>query len=381
MEKVKIGVIGVGGMGIAHCNMVKEIPEAQLTAVSDANKTAAEKAGKDFAVQFFSDYKELIRSGLVDAIIIATPHYFHPEVAVFAMENGLHVLTEKPISVSVSQADKMVSTAKKTGKTFSIVYQRRTEPFIRAAIDIAKSGKLGDIHRTLCVDSWYRTQAYYNSGSWRATWAGEGGGILINQSPHTIDLFILLGGMPKKIEGKVRTRFHKIEVEDEASALLEYENGAWGYYYATTNEFPEGFHIEIVGEKGKLEINTPNEIKFYSFSRGLTEFMFASDKMWDKLDINKEKIELIDLPSGHKVIIQNFCRAILFNEPLISPGEDGIKAIEFINSVIYSGMKNKKIELPLNRKSYDKLLSQLQASSKQKENVKETRETDPQHKK
>jgi predicted dehydrogenase len=381
MEKVRIGVIGAGGMGIAHCNMIKDISEAQLTAVSDVNKDAVEKVGKDFEVKSFTDYKELIKSGLVDAVIIATPHYFHPEIAIFAMENGLHVLTEKPISVSVSQADKMISTAKKTGKIFSIVYQRRTESFIKSAIDIAKNDKLGQIHRTLCIDCWYRTQSYYNSAGWRATWKGEGGGILINQSPHTIDLFLLLGGMPKTIEGKANTKFHNIEVEDEAYALLEYENGATGYYYASTNELPEGFHIEILGEKGKLVLNTPNEIKFYSFSKDLTEFMFSADKMWDKVDVKEEKIELTDLPSGHKVIVQNFCRAILFNEPLISPGEEGIKAIEFINAVIYSGKKNKKVELPLNRKAYDKLLSQLQASSKQKTVVKETRETDPQHKK
>jgi predicted dehydrogenase len=380
MNKIRMGIAGVGGMGMGHCKIIQEIPETRLTAVSDINESAAEKAGKDFNVRCFTDYKELIKSGLVDAIIVATPHYFHPEISIFAMKNGLHVLSEKPIAVSISEADKMVAAAKKTGKILSVMYQKRTDPSTRAAVDIIKSGRLGEIRRTLCVDSWYRTQAYYNSGSWRATWSGEGGGVLINQAPHDIDLFLLFGGMPKKIEAKVRTRLHKIEVEDEAVAFLEYENGAWGHFYTTTNEAPVGCRIEVVCEKGKMVINGPKDLKVYSFSKGLAEFAFTSTEMWAAVEVKEEKIDLPDLPSGHGIIIQNFCRAILYNEPLLCSGEDGQKSVEFINSIIFSGLKKKPVELPLNRKAYDRLLSQLQAGSKQKENVKELRETDPRHK-
>lgn len=377
MEKVRIGVIGVGGMGYAHCQSVKNLEETELTCVCDNDEEIARKRGEEFGVRYFTDYKELIKSGLCDGVIVATPHWFHPEISIFAFENGVHVLSEKPIAVKVSDADKMIEAAKKNKKTFAVMYQKRTTPLVKKLLQIIKEGRLGEIHRTLCVDPWYRCEAYYESGVWRATWIGEGGGVTINQAPHTIDFFTLLAGLPKKIEAKTRTRLHNIEVEDEVSAFLEYENGAWGYYYTSTCEPIGPFHLEIAGDKAKLVIRG-NEVTLYNYESPISEFTYKADDMWASIKVNEEKIEIPESKgTGHREIIKNFARNILYGEELLSPGEEGLKSVEFINAIILSGKKNKPVEIPVDRKEYDELMEELKKTSKPKKVVKVQRKTDP----
>ena len=379
MEKVKVGVIGVGGMGYAHCKSANSLKEIEFTCVCDILEKVAKERAEEFSVKYFTDYKELIKSGLCDAVIVATHHWLHPEVAVFAFENGLHVLSEKPIAVRVSDADRMVEAAKKNDRIFSVMYQRRLEPVIRKAIEIVKSGTLGEIQRTTFIDPWYRAQAYYDSGTWRATWVGEGGGVLINQAPHEIDLFMLLGGLPKRVEAKTRTKLHKIEVEDEASAFLEYPNGAWGHYYVTTCESGGTFYMELAGDKGKLTL-IGKELKLYTFSQPISEFTFQAPDMWASLGITEERIDISStIPTGHNAIIQNFANAILNGEKLIVTGEEGLKTVEFINAIILSGEKGKPVEMPVNRQEYDELMEELKKGSKPKEHVKVQRATDPKH--
>lgn len=377
MEKVRIGVVGVGGMGYAHCKSVISLEETELTCVCDVDEEIAKKRAEEFNVKYFTDYKEMIKSGLCDAVIVATPHWFHPEIAVYAFKNGLSVLSEKPIAVTVSDADKMIKAAKESGKTFSVMYQRRTEPIFRKAREIVKSGILGELIKAVCIDPWYRSQAYYNSATWRATWKGEGGGVLINQAPHTIDLFTLLAGLPKRILAKCRTKLHDIEVEDEVSALLEYENGAWGYYYTSTCEPIGPFYLEVSGNNGKLII-TGSELKLYKYEHGIKEFTKDAPNMWAGIKYKEEPVEIDkSLPSGHSVIIKNFARNILYGEPLIVKGEEGLNTIEFINACILSSKKNKPVEIPVNRNQYNRLMKQLIKSSKPKKIEKELRVTDP----
>ncbi len=377
MEKVRIGVIGVGGMGYAHSKIIKSFEEAELTCVSDVDENVAKEKGEEFGVKYFTDYKELIKSGLCDAVVVATPHWFHPEISIFAFENGLHVLTEKPIAVKVSDADKMIEAAKKSKKVFSVMFQRRTEPLFKKAYQIVKSGAIGEIQKSVCIDPWYRSQAYYDSGTWRATWIGEGGGVLINQAPHTIDLFTFLTGLPKKIEAKTRTKLHDIEVEDEVSAFLEYENGAWGYYYTSTCEPVGPFHLEITGDKGKLVIRGTT-LTFYSFEYPISEFTKKAPDMWASLNFTEEKIEISsNVQTGHAVILKNFVRAILYGEELIVKGEEGLRSVEFINACILSGKKGKVVEIPVDRNEYDDLMEELKKTSKPKKVVKVQRVTDP----
>ena len=379
MDKVRIGVVGCGGMGQSHVKSVKELSEAELTAVSDVDAEAVNKVSSENNVKGFMDYRELINSGLVDAVIIATPHYFHPPIGVAAFEKGLHVLSEKPIAVTVSAADELLKAAKKSGKVFAVMFQQRTLPAMRLAHQIIKSGKLGEIRRTIMLDPNYRSQAYYDSAGWRGTWKGEGGGVIINQAPHGIDLFMLLGGLPAKVTANVRTRLHKIEVEDEACAVLEYPNGAWGYYYTSTCEMPSGQRIEICGDKGKL-VYAEGMLKLYSINPPISEHNATNKNMWASPETVEEPLGLPQVESGHKEIIRNFCAAILRGEELIAPGEEGIWSVEFINAVNLSGRTGKPIDIPVNRKEYDKLLDKLKKSSKEKQVEKMERITDPRFK-
>jgi predicted dehydrogenase len=377
MKKVvKVGVIGVGGMGSAHCRGIKGLKEVELVFVCDIDKDVAKKKGEEFNVPYFTDYKKAIRSGLCDAVVVATPHWFHPEISIFAFNNGLHVLSEKPIAVTVSDADKMIAAAKKNKRVFAVMYQRRVEAFVKKVKEIIKSGVIGGINRTLCVDPWYRAQSYYDSGTWRATWRGEGGGVLINQSPHTIDFFTQVAGLPVKVEAKTRMRMHKIEVEDEVSANLEYKNGAWGYFYTTTCEPGSTFRMEIAGDKGKIVVNG-TDVTLYKYSVPVSRFTHQSKKMWASLDVKEEKVKIDTAAVGHMEIMKNFTRAILKGEKLISPGAEGLDSVEFLNACILSSKKNKVVKIPVNRKEYNGLMKSLVKTSKVKKAVKVQRVTDP----
>src|SRR5580700_3234474 len=278
-SRVRFGVIGTGGMGSGHCSMIPTIPETELTAVCDVNADVRAAISAKHGVPAFATHSELLNSGLVDAVTIATPHYFHPLIAIEAFSKGIHVMSEKPLAVTVSAADSMIAAAKSSGLKFGVMYQMRSEPQNQAAKKIVASGQLGEIYRTSLVMAWYRTQAYYNSGGWRATWAGEGGGVLINQAPHFLDLFSWLGGLPATITAQTRTRLHDIEVEDEAFATLEYRNGAHGYLYASTTEVPNNNVLEICGDRGKLILDN-GSLRAFTLESPIREFTRTSEVMW-----------------------------------------------------------------------------------------------------
>ncbi|MFH2068453.1 MAG: Gfo/Idh/MocA family oxidoreductase [Candidatus Omnitrophota bacterium] len=379
MKKIRMGVVGCGVMGQEHIKNINELPETRLAAVSDVNPETARKVGAENNVPYFGDYRKLIKSGLCDAILIATPHYFHHEIGIAAFKSGLHVLSEKPITVKVADADAFLLAAKKSKKIFGVMFQQRTLPEIRLAREIIKSGRLGEIRRTLMINAHYRSQAYYDSAGWRGTWLGEGGGVLLNQSPHGIDLFMLLAGLPSRVTAKTRTRMHKIEVEDESEALLEYPNGAWGYYYTSTCEHPASpIFMEIVGDSGKIVL-TEKELKLFTFEPSISEHNATAKTMWGGPKVKEEKLIPPKSETGHKEIIRNFCATILGREELIAPGAEGLWSIEFINALILSGKKNKPTDIPVNRKEYDKLLDGLKKKSKVKKVKKVERITDPQH--
>ncbi len=377
-DTVRFGIIGTGGMGSGHCNMMAQIPEAQLAALCDVNPDTLQPLAAKYDVPAFATHHELLNSGLVDAVIIATPHYFHPPIAEDAFAKGIHVLSEKPLGVTVSAVDKMLAAAKASGLIFGAMFQMRAEPQNQAAKQIVASGALGNIYRTNLVMGWYRSQAYYNSGGWRATWVGEGGGVLINQAPHYLDLFTWLGGLPTSITGNTRTRLHDIEVEDEAFATLEYANGAHGYLYASTTEVPGHNMLEICGDQGKIVLHGSN-LKHYSVDGSIKEFTTNATEMWGSPKSEEVPVTLppAPTPGGHAAITRNFARAILYGEPLIAPGEEGLKAVELINGIILSGKSGKTVSTPVDRQEYDALIEKLKAGSQQKAAVVEQRVTDP----
>lgn len=382
MEKKRVlrfGVVGTGGMGSSHCGVLQKLENASLTAVCDIDAVTAEKTGRNFNVPSFTDHKGLIRSKLCDIVIVATPHPFHAEVAIDCMKAGLHVLSEKPLSERASMADKMIMTAKKHKVVLAVMFQRRFEPVMAKAMEIARSGELGEVYRTLMISPEFRSQFYYDSGTWRATWNGEGGGVTMNQSPHILDLFVHIGGKPSEVFGDVSTRMHRIEVEDQAFALVKYPNGGTGYLYCSTSEAGPGQSIEVFGEKGKL-IYRDGKLSLYRFKPGIREHIRKADSMWSMPHWEEVPLEIVQEKTGHANVMRNVARHILFDEPLRVAAETGLASLELANAITLSSFEKRWVRLPLNRKKYDALLARLRRSSKfVKKNVHVQRVTDPNH--
>ncbi len=379
MEKVRIGIVGVGGMGCGHASAMKSVEEVKLTSVCDIDREVAKQVGAEHQVKAFVDYQDLIDSGLADAVIVATPHYFHPPISIYAMQKGLHVLSEKPVAVTVSAADQMNQAARETGLKYAVMYQNRSMPVYRAAKKLIAEGQLGELYRTCFVEANYRSQAYYDSATWRATWKGEGGGVLLNQAPHGIDIFTWLAGLPEQVVAETRTRRHNIEVEDEASATLKYTNGAAGYYHTSVNECPTRSYMELSGEKGKIII-VDGKLKFFKVEIPIQEFTVKNDQMWASPAFSEEEVGLEEIEGGHKAIIRNFARAILYGESLLAPGIEGVVSLEFMNALILSSKKKKPVEIPVDRDEYDELIEELKKHSKEKKTTGPAkRVTDPRH--
>jgi len=352
MNKVRVGVIGIGGMGGAHAQHILhgKIPGAELTAVADIAPDLAKKYPDQKA---FTSGEDMIRSGTVDAILIATPHYSHTPLGIAGLQQGLHVLVEKPISVHKADCEKLIAARRDTKQVFAAMFNQRTDPTYKKIRHLITSGELGTVRRiNWIVTNWFRSDAYYGSGGWRATWAGEGGGVLLNQCPHNLDLWQWLFGMPKRIRAFCAFgKYHPIEVEDDVTAYFEYANGATGAFITSTGEAPGTNRLEIAAEQGKVVLEnghlhfTRNEIPTSEFCR-TTKERFSAPPTWD-----------ISIPvSGgggqHVEIMQNFIDAILKGTPLIAPAEEGLHSVELANAMLFSSVSEKTIELPLDSAAY-----------------------------
>lgn len=382
-QRLRFGVIGAGGMGQMYCRLIGHIPRTGLAAVCDVDPRTAAAAGQKFRVPCFTSHLDLIKARGCDAVAIVTPHPFHCQAAVDCLRAGLHVLSEKPLSERVATADKMIRAARASRGVFAVMFQRRHERVWRQAMAIVKRGMLGRIYRTLLLEMQYRTQRYYDSGAWRATWQGEGGGVLINQAPHMLDLFVQLAGLPSAVLGKTETRMHRIEVEDHAEALLRYQHGASGYLYCSTNEPESGSMIELSGDKGRLTIRD-NKLEFYRFAPAVSKHLRASKDIWAPPGMI-QKLAPAALPKvqamaagGHEAVLRNLVNHILDGEELVTPGASGLGALELANAITLSAYEGQWVKLPINRKKYDRLLLKLQRASRAvKKNVKIERQTDP----
>lgn len=375
---VRFGVVGTGGMGTGHCRTLQDVGHAELTAICDVNAAATEKAAQTFGVEAFDDHRKLIQSGLCDAVVIATPHPFHAAVAIDCMNAGLHVLSEKPLSERVSTADKMVQAARKNRVALAVMFQRRFEPAIVKAMELMGGGRIGAIHRAVLISPEFRSQRYYDSGSWRATWSGEGGGVLMNQSPHVLDLFIQLAGMPSAVFGMIDTRMHRIEVEDQAAAVMRYPKGGIGYLYCSTIEAGPGQMIEIFGDKGKL-IWRDGKLSFYRFQPLIREAIKQAP-MWGGIEAVEEALEMEPRTTGHAQVIDNLVRHLRYGEKLVTPGDSGIASLELANAITLSSFEKRWVKIPISRRKYDNLLASLRRNSKfVKGKAQEERATDPQY--
>lgn len=368
MNTVKVGVVGLGNMGSAHARCIYEngIKGLKLTAICDINISVTEHFEKEFCgVSSFLNYKEMIKNANIDAVIIATPHYFHPEIAEFAFENGKHVLTEKPAGVSVSDVKRMNKSAEKSGKVFSIMFNQRTNYLFKQLKSAVENNTLGEIKRVVWnITNWYRTQKYYESGSWRATWAGEGGGILLNQAPHNLDILQWIFGVPDKIFADLTVgKYHKIEVEDDAQIIMKYNNGLNVVFITSTGEIPGTNRLEVSGTKGKAVLED-GKIKFYILKQDERNYCFNSKYLSSHLEYDTYEIADTESESSHKGILQNFANSILFSEPLIANGIEGLNELYISNAAYLSCWQNKWISLEnFPEHEFNNILEKLKCNS------------------
>ncbi|MFB3167492.1 Gfo/Idh/MocA family oxidoreductase [Neobacillus sp. 179-C4.2 HS] len=370
MENVKVGIIGIGNMGSSHSLYLNngEVPGAVLTAVCDQNperlKWAKETLGEN--IQMFDNTESFFEFGDIDAVIVATPHYDHPPLAIKALQKGIHVLVEKPVGVFTKNVRELNEVAEKSGKVFGIMFNQRTNPLYQKLRDLVQSGELGEIKRTnWIITDWYRSQSYYDSGGWRATWAGEGGGVLANQDPHQLDLWQWTSGlMPKRVRAFCGFgKFHNIEVEDDVTAYVEYENGATGVFVTSTGDAPGTNRYEISGDRGKLVVED-GKLTFWRLRQSEREFNreykggFGEPECW-KIDI-----PIKGEATQHKGITTNWVNAILHGTELLGPGEEGIKGLEISNAIHLSAWTDDWVDLPINEDLfYSKLQEKIKTST------------------
>ncbi|MGJ9384678.1 Gfo/Idh/MocA family protein [Salipaludibacillus sp. CF4.18] len=358
MGNVRIGIIGFGSIGTKHAAYIQEkhIKGATLTAILvkrvEQAKTFGEKSGAKIKV--FTDEDAFFNSGIVDAVIIATPHYFHSDLAIKAFEHGLHVLCEKPAGVYTKQVREMNEASKKSEKIFSMMFNQRTNPLYQKVKDLIQSGDLGEIRRiNWIITNSYRSQSYYDSASWRATWDGDGGGVLINQCSHQLDLWQWVTGMmPSRLRAFCHFgKYRNIEVEDDVTAYLEYENGATGVFISTTGEAPGTNRLEISGDQGKIVVENGG-LTFWRLRIPEPEFNLEFKGGFGEPEYWKIDVPVGGTSTGHPGIIQNFVDAITMDSALLSPGEEGIQSLALSNAMQLSTWLDNWIEFPIDENLY-----------------------------
>lgn len=374
MDKVRIGVIGIGNMGSKHARQIAggEVPGAQLAAVCDCNPQRLEWAKEAFgdAVKLFDNTEDFFMAHDIDAVVIATPHYDHPALAIRAFKNNLHVLIEKPAGVYLKQVREMNEAACKTDRVFGIMYNQRTNPLYRKVRELVLANELGNIKRiNWIITTWYRSQSYYNSGGWRATWAGEGGGVLLNQCPHQLDLWQWICGMPKRIYSFMAFgKYHDIEVEDDVTAYMEYENGATGVFITSTADTPGTNRLEILGDKGKVIIED-GQLKFWHLTVPERQFNLESTGGFGEPESWKCDIPVNGIETAHLGILKNWVSGVLNGTPLLAPGADGINGLTLSNAMHLSAWTEGWVELPMDEDLFlAKLQERIKNSSYRKPN-------------
>jgi predicted dehydrogenase len=373
MDTVRVGIIGLGGMGANHAGYLSkgQVPGAELSAVCDVNPARLQWANESLGdkVQTFDSAEALFAAKAVDAVMIATPHYFHPPLAIEALENGIHVMSEKPAGVYTRQVRQMNEAAEKSGLIFGVMFNQRTRALHQKLRELVESGELGEISRTIyIINSWFRAQSYYDSGGWRATWEGEGGGVLVNQCPHNLDLWQWICGMPKRVRAFCHFgKYHDIEVEDDVTAYVEYENGATGVFVTSTGEAPGTNRLEISCDRGKVVMEN-GQLTFWRSRQPVGQFLrewqggFGSPEVW------KTEIPVRDSGEEHLGITKNWVDAIRKGTPLLAPGTEGIRGVELANAMQLSSWTDDWVDIPVNEELfYAKLQERIANSSGKKQ--------------
>jgi predicted dehydrogenase len=329
-----------------------------VVGVADINLAAAEQRAEELGCPSFADHRQLLSETRPQAVVVITPHPFHAAVAVDALRAGAHVLVEKPMAVDVAEADLMIETARRAGRLLAVNLQNRTRPEIRAAKQLIETGRVGELQRVQMQAFWTRPRRYFQVATWRGTWRGEGGGVLMNQSAHTLDLICHLAGQPSRVVGWNRAAYHNIETEDTSLSMLEWPNGALGSFLTSTAQAGEPERLEIGGTRGVLQIGRGG-LEFLEADADLRTFLDESPDPFGKPSLQPREVPAGAGGGNHTAIYGNFVDAIEHGAPLIADGVEGRKSLELANALIYSSATGQPVNLPLDRDAYRGLLERL----------------------
>jgi dTDP-4-amino-4,6-dideoxygalactose transaminase/predicted dehydrogenase len=351
---LRIGIIGAGYMGLEHAKALSTAGSFKIAAFSDVERKIGRRAAENYGCAAFESAEELVTHGDVNAVVVATPHWQHAEIARFALQNGLHVICEKPLTVTVEQADQLLAVASETQRLFAVVHQMRFEPSYQYVKTLLDSSDLGSVYRCAMVESMWRTDAYYKSSPWRGTWQGEGGGVLLNQAPHTLDRYAWLFGMPTSVIGKCDTNLHPIEVEDTVSAIFRHENGVHGSLHVNTVESPSVSEIVICCDRGRI-VSDRGKVRVTRLKSSIRDVTRHETAFWGELQSETQELEF---PFGDALgsllveFYRNFSDAVAGRSRLMCPGREGRNAVELANAIILSSAEKRELDLPIDRVSY-----------------------------
>lgn len=376
-QKIRLGIIGIGNMGSGHGMSIREgkCPELELTAVADRKPQRLQWAKENLGDQVlrFESAEEMLDSGLIDACIVSVPHYDHARYAVECMKRGIHVMVEKPAGVYTLQVREMNAEAEKHPQVvFGMMFNQRTNCVYRKMRELVQSGKYGGIRRVnWMITNWYRPQAYYDSGEWRATWAGEGGGVLLNQCPHQLDLLQWICGMPRKVSAHLHYGlWHDIEVEDDVTAYMEYDNGATGVFVTSTGDACGTNRFEIQMDGAKLVVEN-DQLALWEFEMPEPEFSRTNTVPFASPKAQMQIVETDGENPQHVGVLNAWAGAILRGEPLVADGCEGINGLTLSNAMHLSAFLNRPVEIPFDEKMYQQELMKRVAASRRKDNVTE----------
>ena len=376
MSKIKLGIIGFGNMGTGHTSNIMggNCPEVELVAICDKNPERCE-FGKnkypDANITYFTDAIEMLDSGLIDSCLVAVPHYDHAKYSMECMKRGIHVMCEKPAGVYTRQVREMIAESEKHPEVvFGMMFNQRTNPVYRKMYELVHSGKYGEIRRTnWLITNWYRSQAYYNSSDWRATWAGEGGGVLLNQCPHQLDLWQWICGMPVKVQSKIKYgAWHDIEVDDDVTTFVEYENGATGVFITTTGDGKGSNRFEVQMDGAKLVVED-DKLTVTEFEMKESEFTKTNTEVFGMVKTHNLEVEIEEKNPQHIGVVNAWAGKILHGTPLIAEGAEGLKGVILSNAMHLSDFLGREVEIPFDEDLYYEELMKRVATSKKKENV------------
>ena len=372
MDTIRYGIIGIKGVGGHHLRQAMHHDTIELTALADIDASAVEQQASDLGVRSFTDYRALLDADVVDAVSIATPHNLHGTIGLDCLEAGTHIFVEKPLANRVSEADAMLKAAHERGLKICVGHQYRTYQVSQRMKHLIDTGTIGNLQRLLWTWLEFRPAGYYTRDVWRTTWEKAGGGVLMNQTSHDLDLICWLAGQPVQVSAMLGNQLHPhMEVEDIACATVRFANGALGSFQGSVNQ-PSGYSVrQLAGDRGVMVIQDVRSLTgdlddqillgtyedpLPEMTTKLTQIAAQPEIAWETL-LPTERSD--DEPSGHTLLLDSFIESILTDGTPLVTGESARVTVEFINAIILSAMKKKTVDLPLDPAEYDDLFEAL----------------------